>query len=179
MGPALLMRQLGMEAGPQDNREVGAHYSAVLPCAGDERWLAVSCHDEADLRTLLDALGVDDESGLPEAMRANDRDELAETLQSKGIAAGPVYPAQEVLDDPHLGDRGFFVTLDHPEAGVRRYIGTPFRWGGRAQEFDYTPAPLLGQHTDEVLREVLGLNDEELADLRASGVTADDPQQVP
>ncbi|MCA9853602.1 MAG: hypothetical protein KC482_08395, partial [Dehalococcoidia bacterium] len=59
--------------------------------------------------------------------------------------------------------------------GPRRYLGGPTRWHGRPREFEYRPAPLLGQHTEEVLSEVLGLGKEELARLRDTGVTSNDP----
>ena len=99
-------------------------------------------------------------------------------MQQRGVAAAPVFPAEDAFADEHLAARDFFVSLDHADAGRRTYLGGPIRWDARPREFDYRPAPLLGQHTDEVLREVLGLGDGELARLREAGVTADDPRAV-
>ncbi|HEX5365523.1 MAG TPA: CoA transferase [Acidimicrobiales bacterium] len=72
----------------------------------------------------------------------------------------------DVVADPHFAERGFLVEVDHPAAGTIRQPGPPFRMDGgwRLRR----PAPLLGQHNDEVYRERLGLGDAELADLRAA-----------
>ncbi len=169
----VLAQQLGDPVQRVENSEDGFAYSAVLQCDGHERWLAVSCRDEADIATLLDVLQAASVEDIPGAASSRDRDFLAEALQARGVAAAPVMPAEEVMADEHLAT--YFVDLDHPVVGPKRYLGGPTRWHGRPREFDYRPAPLLGQHTDEVLAEVLGLGQAELAALRESGVTANDP----
>jgi crotonobetainyl-CoA:carnitine CoA-transferase CaiB-like acyl-CoA transferase len=121
-------------------------------------------------------VGVEGLDGMEAALTQRDRDFVAMALQERGVAAAPVYAAEEALEDEQLRDRDFYVELDHAEVGRRRYLGTPVRWQGRAREFEYRPAPLLGEHTDEVLREVLGLGDQELQELRERGVAADDPR---
>jgi crotonobetainyl-CoA:carnitine CoA-transferase CaiB-like acyl-CoA transferase len=84
------------------------------------------------------------------------------------VLAAPVWD-QMIQDElPQLAERGFIQGIDHPLAGVVGYPGT----GLRADRFDNSyraPAPTVGQHTTEVLREKLGLTDEELADLHATG----------
>jgi crotonobetainyl-CoA:carnitine CoA-transferase CaiB-like acyl-CoA transferase len=61
----------------------------------------------------------------------------------------------EQLADPHLNERGAFVTLEHPLAGLSRFEGLPFRFR-RTPVVPERRAPLLGEHTDDVLREWLG-----------------------
>ncbi|MDP1821452.1 MAG: CoA transferase [Acidimicrobiales bacterium] len=73
----------------------------------------------------------------------------------------------DVVDDVHFMERGFLVDVEHPVAGAIRQPGAPFRMADGWQL--RRPAPLLGQHNDEVYREELGLSDAELADLRAAG----------
>jgi benzylsuccinate CoA-transferase BbsF subunit len=176
MGVGLLEEQAGLPTNHLGNGEQGYAYSAVLRCEGEEQWLAVSCRDEAEVAVLLDVVGVEGLDGMEAALTQRDRDFVAMALQERGVAAAPVYAADEALEDEQLRDRDFYVELDHAEVGRRRYLGTPVRWQGRAREFEYRPAPLLGEHTDEVLREVLGLGDQELQELRERGVTADDPR---
>ncbi|MCA9846005.1 MAG: CoA transferase [Dehalococcoidia bacterium] len=172
----VLAQQVGETVARVENTEDGFLFSAVLQCDGDERWLAVSCRDEVDIANLLDILQVDTLEAAPAAARTRDRDFLAEALQSRSVAAAPVMPAEEVMEDPQLAD--YFVHLDHRVVGPRRYLGGPTRWHGRPREFEYRPAPLLGQHTEEVLSEVLGLGKEELARLRDTGVTSNDPLAI-
>jgi crotonobetainyl-CoA:carnitine CoA-transferase CaiB-like acyl-CoA transferase len=83
------------------------------------------------------------------------------------IAMGPANQAGDLLDDPHLATREIIVEHDHPHAGRIREVGWPAPVGG--QPFEITrPAPLLGEHTDEVLAEI-GVDRDRLAGLRADG----------
>ena len=84
-----------------------------------------------------------------------ERDAAVARLVAAGVHAAPVWN-QNLLDElPHLAARGFTQWLDHPVAGAVPYPGT----GMRAAQFDVAyraPAPTVGQHTNEVLRELLG-----------------------
>jgi benzylsuccinate CoA-transferase BbsF subunit len=71
--------------------------------------------------------------------------------------------------DPHMRARGYYVYLDHPEAGPTAYDGPPFRLS-RTPGYLRRYAPLLGEHTDYVCKEVLGYGDEEVAQLIIDGV---------
>ena len=70
---------------------------------------------------------------------------------------------------PQLQFRGFFEEVDHPVTGTARHSTLPIRFSRGPDRFHRRPAPLLGEHTDEVLRE-LGVSDDELAELRDRGV---------
>jgi crotonobetainyl-CoA:carnitine CoA-transferase CaiB-like acyl-CoA transferase len=72
------------------------------------------------------------------------------------------------MESPQLAARGFFTKLTHPKAGELTYTGFPANISGC--EWSYSPAPLLGQDTDQVLREMAGLSAEEINEVRAAGV---------
>jgi crotonobetainyl-CoA:carnitine CoA-transferase CaiB-like acyl-CoA transferase len=92
-------------------------------------------------------------------------DEAAERLQGAGVPAGPSLHVGERYFHPHFSARNFHVDLDHPATGTDIV-------GGVAWKLNRTPgqlrrhAPLLGEHNDYVLRELLGLSDQEIARLR-------------
>jgi formyl-CoA transferase len=65
--------------------------------------------------------------------------------------------------------RGLRVDLPHPSGGTVKLVGSPMRMSATPPQYD-RPPPLLGQHTDEVLREVLGKGEQDIADLRSKGV---------
>jgi crotonobetainyl-CoA:carnitine CoA-transferase CaiB-like acyl-CoA transferase len=97
--------------------------------------------------------------------------EITSLLQGHGIAAAPVFTAKDVYKDQHLNARRAWVELDHPVVGEKPVGGLPWHLDpGPAEQ--YWPAPLLGQHTDHVLRDILGVSEEEIAQLRADGVVA-------
>ncbi|MBI4300341.1 MAG: CoA transferase, partial [Chloroflexi bacterium] len=98
--------------------------------------------------------------------------EAMEILQHAGVAAAPSLKKAELFDDPHLRAREFFVAPEQPETGTRPMPGLPWRATGNPGGLDpeYRPAPLLGEHTEYVLRDLLGYLDEEIVDLVASGV---------
>jgi crotonobetainyl-CoA:carnitine CoA-transferase CaiB-like acyl-CoA transferase len=92
-------------------------------------------------------------------------------LEQAGVPGGPVLTYDEALADPHVQARGMVVEVDHPIVGRMRTIGTPAKFSG----FDYSvrgPAPWLGQHTTEVMRES-GLDDDEIERLYADEVVFD------
>jgi len=83
-------------------------------------------------------------------------------MQQAGVPAGVVQDAEDILiHDPHMRARGHYVYLDHPEAGHTAYDGPPFRLSATPGN-PSQPAPRLGEHTDFVCREVLGMSEEEI-----------------
>ena len=160
----------------------------VYACPGDEQWVALSITSDDEWAALVDELGdpewaLDPELATGAGRRARhdeidtllsewfatqDRDDVVARLLDGGVLAAPVWD-QMIQDElPQLAERGFTQWLDHPIAGPVGYPGT----GVRADTFDNSyraPAPTVGQHTDAVLHE-LGVTDDEIAGLRASGV---------
>lgn len=97
------------------------------------------------------------------------KEAAAEELQAHGVSAMPVMGPLDHHADPHLLQRGAIVTLHHSLMGDERHIGNPIR-PSRLPQRRAAAAPLMGEHTEEVLGEVLGLTPDEVADLRATGV---------
>jgi glutaryl-CoA transferase len=88
-------------------------------------------------------------------------------LWKEGIPAGPINAVDQALDDPNSAARGMVVEMPHPAAGSVRLIGSPMKFSGTPVEYRLPP-PLLGQHTGEVLRDVLGMADDEIRDYLAA-----------
>jgi formyl-CoA transferase len=109
-----------------------------------------------------------------EAWAANlTRREACEALSAVGVAAGPVNNPGDVIDDPHIRDRNMIVSMDRAD-GVPDPImfpGNPVKLSKTA-EGPETRVPWIGEHTEEILRDELGLDDAEIARLAAAGVTA-------
>jgi len=97
-----------------------------------------------------------------------DRDEVVRRAQQLRLPFTAVREPLEVLRDAHLEERGFFAAVDHPRAGRVMQPGAPVRLEGTPWRSG--PAPLLGEHGDEVLTELLGMAPDEIAELHASGV---------
>jgi crotonobetainyl-CoA:carnitine CoA-transferase CaiB-like acyl-CoA transferase len=96
------------------------------------------------------------------------KEDLAELMQKNGIPGLPVNSPLDFMKDPHIQARGFFGTVTHPVLGVFQQAGSPFMVDG--ERSGPSPAPLLGQHNDEVFRGELGLEKKELEVLAADGV---------
>jgi formyl-CoA transferase len=96
------------------------------------------------------------------------KQEVMEHLGAAGVPAGAVFDTLELSTDPHLRKNGTFVTVDHPERGPLTMPGWPVHMSDSC--VPVKPAPLLGQHTAEVLAEVLGLDAAQLSKLKADAV---------
>jgi crotonobetainyl-CoA:carnitine CoA-transferase CaiB-like acyl-CoA transferase len=82
---------------------------------------------------------------------------------------GAINTIPQVVEHPQVIARGALVEMDHPRAGKVRMVGAPVRLSETPGSVR-TPAPLLGEHTDTVLRDLLGLRTAEIDTLRAGGV---------
>jgi formyl-CoA transferase len=97
-------------------------------------------------------------------------------LEEAGIPCGVISSYDQVLTDPHLRARNFFVDLPHPTAGMVRHLGSPARLSKTPPKMR-AAAPLLGEHTDVVLQE-LGLSAAEIASLGQTGIVARPPARL-
>jgi len=181
------------------NRSPASGIRGVYPASEDDSWVAVSIgHDDARWAALCGVLGrpelVADERFATSTARVENHDdvdavigqwtsgqsmhEAAEALSGAGIPAAPTVNAYLSGDSPHLEARGYFQSADHPVAGRVPYPSAPFRIDGRYLPLG-GPAPTLGQHTEEVLGELLGLDGEAITDLGARQVTGRTPVRGP
>jgi crotonobetainyl-CoA:carnitine CoA-transferase CaiB-like acyl-CoA transferase len=169
----------------------GTAYAALLPYQTfrtKTRDLALGVGNEKLWRTFCRLMGLDALASDPRyatnAARVANRQSLIDTLQevfltkpyeeweailmSGGVPVGAINTMDRVVDHPQVVARGAVVECDHPVAGKVRVVGPPARLSETPADVRM-PAPLLGQHTDEVLRERLRLDDEEIARLRSVG----------
>ena len=106
---------------------------------------------------------------IAETMRARTRADWIAALEAEGVPCGPVNDLAQVFDDPQTRHRGARIDLPHAEAGSVPGVANPIRFVGRPHEYAGA-APALGQHTDDVLAGLLGLDGAEIAALREAGV---------
>ena len=178
------------------NRGPVAAPQNLYRCRGDDRWLALAVADDAQWHSLRQALGdpvwardpalataagrrarhdaID--SALAAWCAEQDADAAAEALIRRGIPAAPVVAAARLADNPQLQARGFFQAVAHSLLGVHEHPGLPVRLANAEPPSFARPAPTLGEHTEEILRELLGLEDDALAQLRADGIIGTRPR---
>jgi crotonobetainyl-CoA:carnitine CoA-transferase CaiB-like acyl-CoA transferase len=137
-----------------DRRGAGGVYR----CAGEEAWVAID-------RT-LDPMTADERARW---CTTRSPEEAASDARAAGIPAAATVAAYATLDDPQLQARGFFEPVTHALLGEHDYPTWPMRMSAGPQRYWTGPSPMLGEHTDEVLRS-LGLDDAELARLAAANV---------
>ena len=157
-------------------------------CEGDDRWIAIACRSDGDWSALGAVLGIDDQVAgrfaSLDSRRAGRReiDELvgewtakrsatdaAEQLQAAGIEAIPVADFEVAFSDPQLRHRGHFVALDHPLMGECFYERNGFRLSDADAGYGRT-SPLLGEHNEFILGELLGVPKSEIDRLAEAGV---------
>jgi crotonobetainyl-CoA:carnitine CoA-transferase CaiB-like acyl-CoA transferase len=179
------------------HRSMAPH--GCYPCAGDPPeagWLAIAVGSDAEFAAFCRVMGRQELAADPRfadvVSRYRHQDELdeaisawtktqppqeaAQALQDAGVAASPVNSVADLMEDPHLRERGFFERTAHAEAGVWEMDGVPWR-------LSLTPAhvrlsaPCFAEHNDYVFRHLLGLSQEEVAELERQGVTGREPDE--
>ncbi len=106
---------------------------------------------------------------LAEMVKEKPRDEWIALLESVGVPCGPINDLGEVFANEQVQAREVAIELPHPKAGKVKLVRNPIRMSATPATSDKAP-PLLGQHTDEVLRDVLGRSESDIAALRDKGV---------
>ncbi|MBV9596091.1 MAG: CoA transferase [Chloroflexi bacterium] len=170
------------------NRSLRAAPHGVFPVQGDDCWIAIACETDVQWATLVRVMGSPAwatsasfatlqgrfanqenlELRVAEWTAPQDGHLLQQQLLNAGVPAGVVLMALEVFDDPQLVSRDHFVPLDHPEMGVWKYDELGFKLPDSPSDL-YAAAPLLGQHTELVLKHFLGCSDAEYQSLQDLG----------
>jgi crotonobetainyl-CoA:carnitine CoA-transferase CaiB-like acyl-CoA transferase len=159
-----------------DGKYINVGAQIVTRITGDQLKVLRGWYEELGLPVDL----IDEKERDPEVITDNElfmmllgsgtRDQIYHGGQKRGFNMGAVRSPDEVMDDPHLEDRGFWTKVEHPE------VGKTFRYPGPAGIFNGSPwrisrrAPLVGEHNEEVLCKELGLSKAELVVLAEGGV---------
>jgi benzylsuccinate CoA-transferase BbsF subunit len=178
----------------RDPQPIGNETSYAAPhgcyrCSGNDSWCVIAVYTEDEWRSLCAVLDEPTLAANPKFTtglnRIRNRTELNEhierwtirhdayevmkRLQNAGVAAGVVQNTAQLANDPHLKARGFIANIEHPEMGSLLHGGLPLK-------LSLTPgsvrshAPLLGEHNDYVLSDLLGLDDAEIGRLKELGI---------
>jgi len=190
LGNAVLDYTLnGREIEPVGNSSTHAAPYGVYRCRGDDRWCAVAVFNDEEWEGFKRALGnpiwTEDKRFATLASRLENSDELdrlveewtgehtAEEvmalLQEQGVAAGVVQDASDLANNPQLRARGFFIELDHPELGKTISDATPIKLSDTPARCSRA-APVQGQDNDYVYKQLLGMSEDEVAELKQQGV---------
>jgi benzylsuccinate CoA-transferase BbsF subunit len=165
---------------------MGNRHNVMAPhgcyrCQGEDAWVAIAVSNDAEWQAFCGAIGSPEWTKKPEFgdqlsrwknqdeldkrveewTRKHGRYEVMEKLQKAGVMAGATLGPKELVEDPHLKDRGFFAENDHAVIGKLIYAGLPFRLSN-APRGNYGPAPLLGEHNYYVLGDLLGMPRDEI-----------------
>jgi crotonobetainyl-CoA:carnitine CoA-transferase CaiB-like acyl-CoA transferase len=195
---------LGLQANGETWERIGnedrVHVpSNVYAAAGDDKWLALSVTSDAQWTAFVQVIGrpelANDERYRYASQRRLKREEIDDivrtwagrqdawaatrTLQDAGIAAGPVLDNRDLLLDPHLRARRFYEHVAHWQPmGVRPLIGRPYLFHNTPLRIQKA-APRYGEDNSYVLRDLLRLNETEIAALYENGITSDAPTFKP
>jgi formyl-CoA transferase len=95
--------------------------------------------------------------------------EVMDICNAVDIPVGPILSMKEIAEEPSLRKTGTVVAVDHPTRGKYLTVGNPVKMSDSITEVQRSP--LLGEHTEEILRNELGYSDEEVAEIKSSGAT--------
>jgi len=165
------------------NRDEDRRYvQGAYPCEGEDRWAVVAVESDAEWERLCEVMDRPDlladerfesqsrrlsnhdavDEAIAEWTSERAREEVRTRLQAHDVPAGIVADERDLVEyDPQMRVREYFVRHDHPEVGERTFQGFPFE--SSLHDIQFTSrAPLFGEHTEEVLKEWLGMAPEEI-----------------
>jgi benzylsuccinate CoA-transferase BbsF subunit len=179
----------GVEPDRRGNRSPRHAPHNIFRCAGDDGWCAIAVLNDAQWQSLCEVIGAQAlakdrdlatakgrlaqidrvEAAVALWTAGRDATEVMMALQAAGVPAGVVASSRYLMDeDRQLAHRGYWQKVDHPEIGESRFTSPPFLLDGERVEL--RRPPLLGEHTDAILTQVLGYTPERVQALRAEGV---------
>jgi benzylsuccinate CoA-transferase BbsF subunit len=179
----------GTQPARMGNRDRSMAPHNCFRCAGEDEWVSIACGTEAEWQALCrvmeqEQLATDERFRTAKVRKTNEDElermvtawtstqkkwEVTHRLQAVGVAAYPTMSSKDLLEDPQLNERGFFVRLSHPEVGVRTHAGMPWLLA-HAPNGVRAPAPLLGQDTERILHDLLDYSAAEIASLQSTQV---------
>ena len=171
------------------NRDPYMAPHGVFRSQGDDRWVSIVVRNDDEWRKMCTVMSkpelANDSRFATLAARKENEDaleavvtswtescsaeEATQKLQQVGVPSYPSLDGRDMLANPQAESRGFFVELPHPEVGVRRHLGIPWHMSHTPCKVR-RPAPMLGEGTDYVLGDIIGLKKEEIAALREKEV---------
>jgi crotonobetainyl-CoA:carnitine CoA-transferase CaiB-like acyl-CoA transferase len=174
------------------NRHPAYAPQGVYRASGDDAWVAISVRDDRDWAALGEALGTPEWQTQPAFASAagrrqnhdeidhaiegwtsqRDAGEIEATLQAAGVPAAAVLDYKQLGSDPQLAARGAFQKVEHPAFGTEVRATSQWHRGETPQEID-APASRFGEHNDHVLREIVGMLQDEISELERDGVIGD------
>jgi len=186
----------GVTLSRQGNRGHGWAIQNLYRCAGDDDWIAVTVSTDEQWQALVQLMGRPswcDDPGLMTVVGRRDRGDdvdrrladwfstrelrsTVERLADAGIPAAPVVSPSLVTENPQLIARGFFESLDHPRTGTGWYPRPPFAPLAGQSRWLLRPPPTLGEHNEEILRDLCGLTEADLVRLTAADVIGTRPK---
>jgi len=165
--PGWIVRCKGWETDPNAYCYVitqAAAWPALCRAIGKEEWIddpEYATH-EARLPKLEEIFET-----IEEWTKTKDKFEVMDTLNPVDVPCGPILSMKELAEEPSLRATGTIVEVDHPTRGKYLSVGNPVKLSDSPSEV--TRSPLLGEHTEEILRDVLGYSDEEIELIWGSG----------
>lgn len=170
------------------NRHTGMSLAPYNVYPAADGYIAIITNNDAHWRNLVEALGCQDmaedsrfasvkarcenmdalDAGIAVITRGKTKDELFELLIRNRVPCAPVRTLLEVVNDPHLHERGSLRWVDHPEYGRIVLPTSPLRFLGDDASVEYRPSARLGENTEQILHEKLGMDDTGIASLRAA-----------
>ena len=174
----------GRQQTRHENQDVAMAPHNVYRCQGFDKWVAIAVANEEEWHALCQVMGHpewrEDERFADSLSRWHNQEELDKlitqwtlqrtdyeamhTLQEAGVAAGPVLDAEGLATDPHLNERGCFIPLGEVEGVPYVHVIHPWRLSDSPTPY-YTVAPVMGEHTEDVLVDILGMSKDEVAEL--------------
>lgn len=190
VGPAVVeYGTTGQEPVQTGNRSVADAPHNLFKCSGDDAWCAIAVQDNDQWQALATVMQntellqdqtlrnsenrlkrIDDiEARIASWVATQTATDVVQILQQAGVPSSIVARSKDLLtDNPHLAERGYWQQIDHPEVGETTFTSPPYLIDGKRLELKRPP--LIGEHTEMVLRDILGCDTQEIARLKAEGI---------
>ena len=170
------------------NRDAEACPHGAYPCRGDDVWCVIAITGDDQWSSLVEIMGAPSwatearfsttdgrrsceyelDSYISEWTQGHDAETLVPTLQQRGISAGIALTSEGLHNDPQLKSRGHFVKVEHAEVGISHYESQASKLSATPSQIR-SAAPLMGEHSQHVLADILGMNDDQILELVQTG----------